>query len=768
MKYFKNISFQNFFRIFKDKKIRLYYTFILILIFISSAILAIKVTDKIYSYNVGDIALTDIRVQRDIHFVKDIETESQKSIAIQSEKLVFDKDTSVLEENLKSADILFSAVIKTTEESTPAGITDLDSQLELLKKKLPKSLYYSDEILLSLLLYENPRQLKNSVTKILIYIYDYKGLGVLDFEYTNPLKLDMKAVTIRNGDSPDAIEEVPALVEDLVTIDNVKLRLYNICYSVAPFLPHETLLAISSVIKTYLKPNLSFNSEETLRRIDEKLKEVKPVTGILKKGQTIIREGDTVTNDVLQKIAIINKYAKTSHINFIIGLILLQLIFVALLSFFTFSYEVYYFPDKKGIIVVFSLIMFFIFYSFFVDNFEMAGISKVSYILLMPIPFLTMMISILYNIYLSLFVALYIVFFALMIVGVETQSVFIAFSSAIMGTFINLHVDKRSDFFKGGLILGFINSIIIIALSLIENTPWKITVTNSELAVASGILNSILALGIFPIYEHLFGITTKFKLLELSDLNADIFKKMLLNAPGTYNHSLVVSTLAEAACKEIDANYMLARVGAFYHDIGKIDDPGIYIENGISDIRAKRMSPTEYSGLIISHVSKGVIMARKHGLPESVIDFIKEHHGTSVMTFFYHQALENASGDTSIPVNRNDFQYPGPQPHSKETAIVMLADSIEAASRSIKDPTKERIEGMVRKIIYNKLNDGDLDDSGLSMVELKVVQNVFLRMLYGIFHTRITYPDNERIKDLEKEARDLKDEKETGSGYAQY
>jgi len=170
MKYTKNISFQNFFRIFKDKKIRLYYIFIFILIIFSTGILAYKVTDKTYSYNVGDIADSDIRVPRDIHFVKDIETESQKGIALQNEKLVFDKDTSVLDDNIKSADILLSAVIKTIEESIPAGIADLDTQLEMLKKRLPRSQYYSDEILLSLLLYDNPRQLKSSVIKILIYI----------------------------------------------------------------------------------------------------------------------------------------------------------------------------------------------------------------------------------------------------------------------------------------------------------------------------------------------------------------------------------------------------------------------------------------------------------------------------------------------------------------------------------------------------------------------------------------------------------------------
>jgi len=376
--------------------------------------------------------------------------------------------------------------------------------------------------------------------------------------------------------------------------------------------------------------------------------------------------------------------------------------------------------------------------------------------LLLPIPFITMMISILYNIYLSLIVALYIIFFSLMIVGIDTQSVFLASSSGLLGTFINLHVDRRSDFFKGGIILGLINSVIVIAVGFMENTPFRISLTNAELAIISGILNSILALGIFPLYEYLFDITTRFKLLELSDLNADIFKRMLLKAPGTYNHALIVSTLAEAACTEINANYLLARVGAFYHDIGKIDNSGVYIENGITDMRAKKMTPLEYSKLIISHVEDGVAMAKKHGIPKAVIDLIKEHHGKSTMTFFYHQALENAADNPSIPITKKDFQYPGPQPQSKESAIVMLADSIEAASRSIKDPTKEKIEGMVRKIIYNKLNDGDLDESGLSMVELKIVQNVFLTMLLGIYHTRIEYPDTESIKDLEKEAKDAK------------
>lgn len=756
MKYILDISKKNFGRFVKDKKIRLYYIFIGVLVLVSTTILAYKITDKTYSYNIGDIADSDIRIQKDIYYVKEAETDVEKQRAVQSARLVFDKSTDVLDENLRYADTIFDNVIETKEAYPALRSDDINLQLGELKARLPKSMHFSDHILLSFLSYDNPRELKKAVTRIIIYLYDYKGLGILDTEYANPLNLENKNITIRNQGSSDVNDEVPARLDDLVTAESVKSRLGSICYSVAPYLPADTLSSVVIVVKASLRPNLTFNADETKRRMDEVVRNVPPVKGVFKKGQTIVREGDTVTTDVLQKINILNRYAKTSHVNYIIGLILLQVIFLVILGFFGLNFESYYFPDKKAIVVIFSLIMFFMAYSFFAGGMGASETSKISYILLLPIPFVTMMMTILYNIYLSFYVGLYVMFFSLMLVGVEMQSVLLAFSTSVIGIFINMNVERRSDFFRGGLILGLINALIIIAIAFIESTPWKITMTNVELALANGLLNSILVLGVFPVYEHFFDITTRFKLMELSDLNADIFKKMLLNAPGTYNHSLVVSTLAEAACKEIDANYMLARVGAYYHDIGKLTDSGMYIENGITDLRARRLSPTGYSKLIISHVSKGVQIAKDHGLPDSVIDFIREHHGKSTMTFFYHQALENATNNPLESVHKSDFQYPGPKPHSIETAVVMLADAIEAASRSIKEPTRDKIEGMVRKIIYNKLNDGDLDGSGLSMLQLKKVQNVFLRMLFGIYHSRIEYPDAQKIRDLEKEVTDEK------------
>lgn len=760
MKYIFNISKVNFSRIFKDQKIRLYYIYILLLIAISTIILAFQVTDRTYDYDIGEIVESDIRVPRDIHFVKETETELGKKRAVETISLVFDKDSSVLDENLRQADFLLNNIIKTLDDNPPLGTEDLTFQLASLKTRIPRFVQYDDKILLSLLSYDNPRLLKRSVTSILIYIYDYKGTGILDEPYSNPLNLETGNITIRNINSPEFHDEISGTIDNLITIDTMRGRVYSICSSIAPYLPPDTLNAVAAIIRTSMKPNLTFNIEETRRRLDETVKQVKPVTGLLKKGQTIAREGDTVTNDVIQKIRILNQYAQTSHISFIFGLILLQVIFVFILSFFAFRFEKYFFPDKKAIYVVFSLLVFCMVYAFFISRFEVADNSKVTFILLMPIPFVTMMVSILYNIFLSLFCGLYLVFFTLMIVGVDYHTALIAFSTALIGAFINVNVGRRSDFFRGGFILGAVSAVIIIAVSLIENTSYRIALSLSQLAIAHGIVNSIMVLGIFPIYEHVFDITTRFKLMELSDLNADIFKKMLLNAPGTYNHSLLVSTLAESACIEIDANYMLARVGGYYHDIGKIPDSSLYIENGVTDVRAKKLSPAEYSRLIVSHVSKGVKMAKEYSLPESVIDFIREHHGNSVMTFFYHQALENASTNGVEKIDKNDFQYPGPKPHSRETAIVMLADAVEAASRSLKNPTRDRIEGMVTKIIFNKLNDGDLDNSELSMKELKVVQDSFLSILYGIFHTRIEYPDSQDLKDLEKE---VNEEKSNGS-----
>ncbi|MCP4135684.1 MAG: HDIG domain-containing protein [bacterium] len=755
MKPLFNIFFRTVSLIWSDQTIKYSFFSVVLVIIISTMLLSMNVADTSYMYSVGDIAREDIWVNRDIHYQNDSETKMEKKRLVDSVPVVFDRDGGILLEKLKVLGILFGNVRNTLEVNPPIGTTDMTFQLASLKSRLPGYLQYQDWVLLELLSYPNPAYLKKVIFKTLIYVYDNNQVGLLDTPYENPLQLDNQNVTIRVVNTSEINVEVSSSLDKLATVPDIKKSLYNKCYSTAPNLPRKTLNAVAYIVRRNLRANLTFNPEETRRRVNEKVKNVKPVMGVLKKGLNIVSKGKTITTEKYNKITILNRHAKSSNISYVFGLLCLQMVFFIIFGFFLLEYKKNLIPDKESVFVVFSLIMIFMLYSFFVSKWEYVEESKITFVLLLPIPFVAMLISILYNIYLALIVGVYLLFFMTLLAGGGDLSMFVlGFSSVLIGAFVNGNVERRTEFLKGGFILGLCNSIVIVAIALLGEVPLMQMAPNIQLAFAAGIINSILVLGVLPVYEGLFDITTKFKLLELSDLNADIFKQMLVNAPGTYNHSLIVSTMAESACKDIGANHMLARVGAFYHDIGKIEDAGMYIENNKTDPRANILPPTDYSRLIISHVSKGVGLAKKHRLPDSVIDFIKEHHGQSTMTFFYHQALEEAANSgNSDEVEKSDFRYPGPKPCTRETAVVMLGDAIEAASRSLQEPSSVKLEGLVRKIIYNKLNDGELENSDLSMSDLAKIQKAFLSILNGIFHTRIEYPEKSDVKKLEKKVK---------------
>jgi len=725
---------------------------LLIIVCISTIMLSLNFFGTSYHYEVGDIADEDIRVPRDIEYVNEPETAVERKREAEAVPLVFDKDASVLQKKLTITSVLINHAVETLKQFPPAG-NDYTFQVYAMKSRMPRYLQFNDGILLEILKFKDHARLKKIISRILIYVYDDSRMGILDKPYDNPLKIYNNNVTVRTINLPETVDEVSRTLDTLRTLDEIRSNIPGICASMAPYLPKQTITAISGIVSGILEPNMSFNMEESKRRIAEVVKKVTPVTSKLKKGMTIVREGDTVTQDVLKKIDIYNKQTATINISFIFGILMVQAVFFFIFGFFLMEFNKVFMPDKKSTIIIFSLIILFMVYTFFMSRIESPINPRLTFALLLPISFATMILSILYNRYLSIIAGLYMIFFTTLISGSNISTAIISFSTALVGVFVNEKVERRTDFLRGGVIVGVINIFIVISVALIQEIPiislnfLKIL----GIAFASGVINSILVLGILPLYENIFGITTKFKLLELSDLNAEIFKEMLMKAPGTYNHSMLVSTISEAACKEIGANHLLARVGAYYHDIGKIADAGMYIENRVTDPRARRMSPLEYAQLIISHVGKGVELAEKNFLPESVIDFIRVHHGQTTMTFFYHQALEAAESHEKI--NKSDFQYPGPRPHSKETAVVMLADSIEAAARSLQNPSYEKLDGLVQKIIFNKLNEGELESSDLSMTELRMIQETFLSLLKGIFHSRIEYPEDYDLKKLEKRMR---------------
>ncbi|MEA2014311.1 MAG: HDIG domain-containing protein, partial [Thermodesulfobacteriota bacterium] len=311
--------------------------------------------------------------------------------------------------------------------------------------------------------------------------------------------------------------------------------------------------------------------------------------------------------------------------------------------------------------------------------------------------------------------------------------------SAVAAHYI-IRCEQRSAFFKTGLLVGMVNMGTIICLSLLYGNLFIIsTPLTLAMGLAGGILSGLIVSGLVPLFESLFGYTTDIKLLELANLNQPILQELLMVAPGTYHHSVIVASLAEAAAEEIGANSLLAKVSAYYHDIGKMRKPQYFIENQSSwKNRHDDLSPQMSSLVIISHVKDGCELARKHNLGKAIEEIIRQHHGTGLVRYFYDKANKESkiSGQS---VQENDFRYPGPKPGNKEAGLVLLGDVVEASSRTLTNPTPARINNLVDSRIKQVMEEGQLDESSLTFHDLKKISETFTRVLTGIFHRRIEY-----------------------------
>lgn len=315
----------------------------------------------------------------------------------------------------------------------------------------------------------------------------------------------------------------------------------------------------------------------------------------------------------------------------------------------------------------------------------------------------------------------------------------IMFLGGTLGIALGRNARRRSQLLNAGVLVGGLNFLIVICLGFYEGIDLISSLKNAAWGFGSGILSSFLVTGILPIFEMLFGLTTNITLLELSDLNNPVLKGLILKAPGTYHHSLIVGNLAEAACDSISARALLARVGAYYHDIGKIEKASYFSENETEmTSRHEELTPSMSALIIVNHVKDGIELAKRHKLPMSIINFIEQHHGTGLIYFFYQRALEKVKDESLL--KDEDFRYRGPKPQTKEVAVVLLADAVEASSRTLSDPTPTRIKALTQRIINNKFIDGQLDECDLSLKDLHKIAKSFTTILTGIFHSRVEYP----------------------------
>ncbi|HQE66693.1 MAG TPA: HDIG domain-containing protein, partial [Bacillota bacterium] len=329
--------------------------------------------------------------------------------------------------------------------------------------------------------------------------------------------------------------------------------------------------------------------------------------------------------------------------------------------------------------------------------------------------------------------------------GFDLPVVVMMLLTGILGAGMVSRTHHRSTFILAGLAVSLVSFLIIFSEGILSREDIYRILYNGLYGVIGGTLSAVLTIGTLPFFETVFDIITPLKLLELSNPNQPMLRRLLIEAPGTYYHSILVGNLAEAAAEDIGANPLLCRVGAYYHDIGKLKRPYFFKENQITrDNPHDKITPNLSALVITSHVKDGVEIAGKNKLPSTVIRIIEEHHGNTLVAYFYHKAI---SAEGAEAVDESKFRYPYRKPQTAEAAIVMLADSVEAYIRSLSEPTQDQVEQGVRKIIKDKLNDAQLDNCDLTLKDLEMIGQAFVKVLAGIFHERIEYP--ETIKDIQ-------------------
>lgn len=395
--------------------------------------------------------------------------------------------------------------------------------------------------------------------------------------------------------------------------------------------------------------------------------------------------------------------------------------------------------------------------------------------LLLPLGFAPLVLSVLMGRNYGLFAAVFgSLWGALLLSDMDPVFVVMSLICGFIAVFVTLQVRRRSRLIRAGVSIGLATWVLAFTFGLIgpiewppAATDWRAVGLQSLVAVGVGILTAMLVSGLLPMLESLFGITTDISWLEMADLNHPLLKRMTIEAPGTYHHSLVVANLAESAAEEVGANPTICRVSAYFHDIGKLVKPGYFTENMHSGENPHdNLAPTMSALIIISHVKEGVDLALKHKLNQEIVDAIQQHHGTSLVGYFHKRALDQQKDaklggkimnlrDEDIPdVAEDSFRYPGPRPQTKEIAILSLADAVESASRSLEKPTPQRIEQLISDIIRSRVNDGQLDECDLTLQDLKAIGTKFGFTLRSMMHTRVAYEKDDDGKEPDREAAD--------------
>ncbi|MHB1418935.1 MAG: HD family phosphohydrolase [Bacillota bacterium] len=498
-----------------------------------------------------------------------------------------------------------------------------------------------------------------------------------------------------------------------------------------------------------IRPNLVYDSAGTAEKRETIRNQVTPVLKEIRQRQKIVGKGDIVTAEQIEALQKLGLLRSRSPFPGLLGLSLLVLIIYVVVFLYLYQYQRRIFDNEHLTLLVGLLMVITLLIGRAVTAINLGGrpdiAAVVSYVI--PLASGSMLIAILLDTSLAIFLTLVLGVFIGIMTGTQLHFAIAAIVGGLAGVYSVSKLSQRWDLARASMYIMVTNVVTILALGLMRGQAAATIAVGMGLGISNGILSSVLTIGLLPFFETAFGITTSVKLLELSNPNHPLLKRMLMEAPGTYYHSILVGNLAETAADAVGADALLARLGAYYHDIGKVKRPYFFIENQLGgDNPHDKLAPTLSTLVISSHIKDGMELARDNQLPPALVDFIEQHHGSGLISYFYNKAAES---DRCESISEDDFRYDSRKPQSKEVAIVMLADSVEAGVRAMQKFNPGKMEGFVRRIIKEKFEDGQLEECDLNFKELDVIAQAFMRLLGGIFHSRVEYPDS-LVKEMER------------------
>ncbi|MBR4441685.1 MAG: HDIG domain-containing protein, partial [Clostridia bacterium] len=486
-----------------------------------------------------------------------------------------------------------------------------------------------------------------------------------------------------------------------------------------------------------LRPNMLIDQETTDLNRQKAADSVEPVVYL--KGRNIVRSGEIITRAQIAMLESLGMLKGNRSIDVLmyVGVALLAFLVLLMLAIYMITYEQEILRDARrtGLLCVILIVT--------------CGICMVSQSLnqfLVPVALGVMLTTLLLKSRLALIVNLALgALSGLMNSGVSgsfaTSLIIVMMTSIVSGPLCLALIRNKTQrvvVLLAGLMVCLSNMLTTLAVGLITETNTANVLSWALWSGGSGLLSGVLCMGLQPLLEWVFNLVTPAKLMELSNPNHPLIRRMILEASGTYHHSIIVANLAEAAADAIGANGLLARVGAYYHDVGKLKRPMYFKENQIGDNPHDRTDPMVSAAILTAHPSDGVALAEKFRMPQPILDIIQQHHGDTPVIYFYDRCLKQNGAEN---VNIDDFRYPGPRPQTREAAVVMLADTIEAAARTAPDRSSEALETLIRKLIRDKIDDGQLNESPMTMVDIEKATKAFVMVLSGVFHQRVEYPD---------------------------